>query len=64
VSGGRLSNVKFNSTEPGQVVRNYFRNKNNIDFLGAWKKLHNEKFNYVEFDVIRAGVGSAVFGLS
>lgn len=56
--------AKFNSTEPGQVVRNYFRNKNNIDFLGAWEKLHNEKFNYVEFDVIRAEVGSANFTMS
>ena len=56
--------AKFNSKEPGQVVRNYFRNKNNIDFLGAWEKLHNENFNYVEFDVIRAEVGSANFTLS
>ncbi len=56
--------AKFNSSEPGQVVRNYFRNKGNIDFLGAWEKLHNENFNYVEFDVIRSGVGSANFTLS
>ncbi|MEZ4963373.1 MAG: KilA-N domain-containing protein [Saprospiraceae bacterium] len=56
--------AKFNSSEPGQVVRNYFRNKGNIDFLGAWEKLHNENFNYVEFDVIRAEVGSASFTMS
>lgn len=56
--------AKFNSKEPGQVVRNYFRNKGNIDFLGAWEKLHNENFNYVEFDVIRSEVGSANFTLS
>ena len=56
--------AKFNSSEPGQVVRNYFRNKGNIDFLGAWEKLHNENFNYVEFDVIRTEVGSASFTMS
>lgn len=56
--------AKFNSNEPGQVVRNYIRNKGNIDFLGAWEKLHNEHFNYVEFDVIRAEVGSANFTMS
>lgn len=56
--------AKFNSNEPGQVVRNYFRNKGNIDFLGAWEKLHNENFNYVEFDVIRTEVGSANFTMS
>ncbi len=56
--------AKFNSNEPGQVVRNYFRNKGNVDFLGAWEKVHNEDFNYVEFDVIRTEVGSASFTMS
>lgn len=56
--------AKFDSDEPGQVVRNYFRNKGNIDFLGAWEKLHNPGFNYVEFDAIRAEVGSASFTMS
>jgi len=56
--------AKFNSKEPGQVVRNYFRNKGNIDFLGAWEKLYNEDFNYAEFDVIRSEVGSATFTMS
>lgn len=56
--------AKFNSSEPGQVVRNYFRNKGNIDFLGAWERVHNEHFNYVEFDVIRSEVGSASFTMS
>jgi hypothetical protein len=45
--------AKFNSKESGQVVKNYFRNKENIDFLGAWEKLHNEDFNDVKFDAIR-----------
>lgn len=56
--------AKFNSNDPGQVVRNYFRNKGNIDFLGAWEKIHNADFNYVEFDVIRSEVGSANFTMS
>jgi hypothetical protein len=56
--------AKFNSSEPGQVVRNYFRNKGNIDFLGAWERVHKEHFNYVEFDVIRSEVGSASFTMS
>ena len=56
--------ARYNSKEPGQIVRNYLRNKSNIDFLGAWEKFHNENFNYVEFDVIRSEVGSANFTMS
>lgn len=56
--------AKFQSNEPGQVVRNYFRNRGNVEFLGAWEKLHNENFNYVEFDAIRADVGTPAFTMS
>ena len=31
---------------------NWLRNRNTIEFLGIWEKVHNPNFNSVEFDII------------
>ncbi|WP_221913153.1 KilA-N domain-containing protein [Streptococcus halichoeri] len=53
-----------NPTEPKEVVKNWMRNRNTIEFLGAWEKLHNPNFKGVEFDTFRNQAGLNSFTLS
>lgn len=43
---------KFNE-RTDQVISNWLRTRNTIDFLGAWESLHNESFNPLNFEGIR-----------
>ncbi len=50
--------------EPKDVVKNWMRSKDSIEFLGLWEQLHNDKFKGVEFDSFRKQAGSNAFTLS
>ena len=39
-----------NKDEPKDVVKNWIRNRNTLEFLGAWEKINNPNFKGVEFD--------------
>ena len=39
-----------NSAEPKDVVKNWMRQKNTLEYLGLWEKLNNPNFKGVEFD--------------
>ena len=39
-----------NSEAPADVVKNWLRRKDTIEFIGLWEKLNNPDFNVVEFD--------------
>ncbi len=43
---------------------NWLRNRNTIEFLGVWEKVHNPDFNYVEFDIIKSMAGLNSYRLS
>jgi hypothetical protein len=51
-----------NPDHPDDVIRNWLRNRNTLEFLGVWERLNNPAFNPVEFDGIRnqAGLNSFV----
>ena len=34
-------------------VTDWLRNRNTLEFLGAWESLHNKDFNYGEFAIIK-----------
>ena len=36
---------------------NWLRNRNTVEFLGIWEKVHNPNFNSVEFDIIKSQAG-------
>ena len=38
------------------LIRNWLRNRNTVEFLGVWERLNNPGFNPVEFDGIKTGV--------
>ncbi len=39
-----------NQSEPKDVVKNWMRSKNTVEYLGLWEKLNNHNFKGVEFD--------------
>ena len=32
------------------IIQNWIRNRNTIEFIDLWEKLHNTDFNSIEFD--------------
>lgn len=39
-----------NAEEPKDVVKNWMRLKNTIEYMGLWEKLNNPQFKWVGFD--------------
>lgn len=46
------------------LIRNWLRNRNTIEFVGIWEKINNPGFNPVEFDGIRMQAGLNSFTLT
>ena len=55
---------KKNSEDPRFVVINWLRNRNTVEFLGIWEKIHNPAFNRVGFDTVRLSAGLNSFIIS
>ena len=53
-----------NPVEPKDVVKNWMRLKNTIEYLGLWEMLNNPSFKGVEFDPLLRESGSNAFTLS
>lgn len=53
-----------NPGEPRFVIINWLRNRNTIEFLGIWEKIHNSEFNRLEFDTVRMQAGLNSFTIS
>lgn len=53
-----------NKEEPKDVVKNWLRVKNTIEFLGLWESINNPNFKGVEFDSFKNESGSNAFTLS
>ena len=57
--------AKFkNHDHPDDVIRNWLRSRNTVEFLGLWERLNNPSFNPVEFDGIRMQTGLNSFVLT
>ena len=53
-----------NMNEPKDVVKNWLRVRDTIEFLGFWETIHNPNFKGVEFDSFRKEAGTNAFTLS
>lgn len=53
-----------NNDEPKDIVKNWLRNRNVIEFLGIWEKINNPNFKGVEFDSFKNEAGLNSFVLS
>jgi hypothetical protein len=61
-----LTDIARYKNEDGSddIIRNWLRNRNTLEFLGIWERLNNENFNAVEFDGFRNQAGLNSFTLS
>lgn len=50
--------------ESEKQIENYIRNKNTLEFMASWEAVHNQDFNYPEFEVIRKEAGTNRFLMS
>ena len=53
-----------NSDRTDDLIRNWLRNRNTLEFLGIWEQLNNPGFNPVEFDGIKKQAGLNSFTLT
>jgi len=53
-----------NPIEPKDVVKNWMRLKNTLEYLGLWEQLNNPSFKGVEFDPLFKEAGSNAFTMS
>ncbi len=56
--------AKYKSDEPNDVIKNWMRSKDTIDFLGLWELLNNPNFKPVEFDGFKKEAGYNAFTMS
>lgn len=57
--------AKYKNAEGSDdLIRNWLRNRNTIEFLGVWEHLNNPEFNPVEFDGFRKLAGLNSFTLT
>ena len=56
--------ARYKSDEPSDVIKNWMRRKDTIEFLGLWESLNNTNFNSVEFARIKSEAGYNSFTLS
>ncbi len=45
-------------------ISSWLRNRNTVEFLGVWERVHNPEFNCIEFDAIRIRAGLNSFHIS
>jgi hypothetical protein len=38
-------------------ISDWLRNRNTIEYLGIWERIHNSNFNYGEFAIIKSQAG-------
>ena len=56
--------ARYKSDEPKDVIKNWMRGKDTLEFLGLWEQLHNPYFKGVEFDSFRTQAGANAFTMS
>lgn len=53
-----------NAEHSDDLIRNWLRNRNTLEFVGLWERLDNAEFNSVEFDGIKMQAGLNSFTLT
>jgi hypothetical protein len=56
--------AKFKNPEPTEVIANWMRNRNTIEYLGIWETLYNPVFKPLEFEGFRNEAGLNAFTMS
>lgn len=54
----------LNAKDGEFFISDWLRNRNTVEFLGIWERIHNPDFNYGEFAIIRSQAGLHNYKLS
>lgn len=49
--------AKYKSEEPNDVIKNWLRSKDTLEFLWVWENINNPNFKPVEFDGFKNQAG-------
>ena len=56
--------ARYKSDDPTAVIQNWMRNRDVIELLGLWERLHNSNFKPLEFEVFKNQAGANAFTMS
>lgn len=59
-----MAAAKSENSRAADVVKNWLRNRNTLEFLGTWEQIYNPDFKVVEFDHLKQEAGLHTFVLS
>ena len=59
-----IAAVKSDASRAADVIKNWLRNRNTLEFLGTWEIIYNQEFKVVEFDHFKQQAGLHTFVLS
>ena len=59
-----IAKAKDGNSVSKDVVKNWLRNRNTLEFLGTWEYIYNPNFKGVEFDAFKNQAGLHTFTLS
>ena len=59
-----MAGAKTGEARAADVIKNWLRNRNTLEFLGTWEKIYNPDFKVVEFDHFKSEAGLHTFVLS
>ena len=59
-----VEELKQPRRHPTAVIQNWMRNRDVIEFLGLWERLHNPSFKPLEFEGFRKQAGANAFTMS
>ena len=45
-----IAKAKVGKSKTDDIIKNWLRNRNTLEFLGTWETMYNYKFKSVEFD--------------
>ena len=56
--------ARYKSDDPTAVIQNWMRNRDVIEFMGLWERLHNSDFKPLEFEGFKKQAGANAFTMS
>jgi len=59
-----MAAAKSDNVRAADVIKNWLRNRNTIEFLGTWESIYNTNFKVVEFDHFKKEAGLHTFTIS
>ena len=59
-----MAAAKSDNSRAADVIKNWIRNRNTLEFLGTWEQIYNPNFKVVEFDHFKQEAGLHTFTLS